>query len=355
MTKIRTNEKKPSIVFSNKAFIVSFMMSILVIYIHANNLHYYGLQNSSGNIAYIIVKIIGTVLGGVAVPFFFMISGYWFFRFNIFNHNSTDILKSKMKKKVNTVLIPYIIWNCFGMVFYMVVTRIPTLSGMMNNGKIIGITLENVLSGVFLHKYYFIFLYMQDLIILTILTPVFILMLRKKYISIIGMGIIFLVTYFDVNIPLINSSSVWFFLIGGFLAVYYQEFFEKKSEKSYLWFLLFILYMIVMYFEIPVIAKIGYLISPFVMWKAMDFIIGEKQLNQKVSWFKKQSFFIYAVHVIPVTVVGHIFTWFGSGTGWALFSYFMTPIVTIMGIYILAFILKRWTPKLYDIIVGNRG
>ena len=66
--KVITNGKS-KIEFSNKAFIVSFIMSVLVVYIHANNLSYYGFLDSPNNIAYIIVNIIGSVFGEIAVPY----------------------------------------------------------------------------------------------------------------------------------------------------------------------------------------------------------------------------------------------------------------------------------------------
>lgn len=352
--KVITNGKS-KIEFSNKAFIVSFIMSVLVVYIHANNLSYYGFLDSPNNIAYIIVNIIGSVFGEIAVPFFFMLSGYWFFRFDIFSRSAGEILKGKMKKKVSTVLIPYLLWNCFGMVFYMFVTRIPILSGMMNNGDIIEITIGNVLNGIFLHKYYFVFWYLQDLIVLVIATPIILLILKNKYIAIIEIAIVSVFSYLDITFYIINSSSVLFFSIGAFLAVYNRDFFETRGEKGYLWVIVFGCISVIRYFEIPIITKICYFVSPIIMWKAMDFFLKEDLLKQKVSWFKKQSFFIYAVHVIPVTVVGHIFTWFGSGTLWAVVSYLVAPMITIIGIYILAIGLNRYTPKLYGIITGNRG
>lgn len=72
--------KKISKEFSNKAIFISFIMPILVIYIHANNLAYYNLTSNESEIANIVVKIVGTIFAGNAVPYFFIMSGFWFFR-----------------------------------------------------------------------------------------------------------------------------------------------------------------------------------------------------------------------------------------------------------------------------------
>ena len=62
--------------FSKKATIVSFIMSIFVIYIHANNLSYYGIVANGRTIPNIVVNLWGGVIGGIAVPFFFIMSAY---------------------------------------------------------------------------------------------------------------------------------------------------------------------------------------------------------------------------------------------------------------------------------------
>ena len=45
--------------FSKKATIVSFIMSIFVIYIHANNLSYYGIEANGRTIPNIVVNLWG--------------------------------------------------------------------------------------------------------------------------------------------------------------------------------------------------------------------------------------------------------------------------------------------------------
>ena len=45
--------------FSKKATIVSFIMSIFVIYIHANNLSYYGIAANGRTVPNIVVNLCG--------------------------------------------------------------------------------------------------------------------------------------------------------------------------------------------------------------------------------------------------------------------------------------------------------
>lgn len=86
-----------------------FPMILLVVYIH-----YYGdnIPQTSivGCCIYDSIRItISHVISRAAVPIFFLISGYYFF-YNTDSFNYKIYIK-KLRKRVNTILIPYLIWN----------------------------------------------------------------------------------------------------------------------------------------------------------------------------------------------------------------------------------------------------
>ena len=85
--------------FSRKVIIVSFVMSVFVMYIHAKNLAYYDFGDAQGTLIYGLNQIMSETFGRIAVPFFFLQSGYWMFRYDIFETKS-DTLRRKLKKKV---------------------------------------------------------------------------------------------------------------------------------------------------------------------------------------------------------------------------------------------------------------
>lgn len=56
------------------------------------------------------------IISRIAVPLFFFISGYlFFFKINLFTR---EIYLQKLKKKVQTILIPYIFWNLLVIAFF---------------------------------------------------------------------------------------------------------------------------------------------------------------------------------------------------------------------------------------------
>lgn len=66
--------------FNEKVVWISFITSIFVIYIHANNLHNVGMNEDENMLGYVLSAVLGNDgIGGIAVPFFFLLSGYRFF------------------------------------------------------------------------------------------------------------------------------------------------------------------------------------------------------------------------------------------------------------------------------------
>lgn len=296
----------------------------------------------------------GGVIGGVAVPFFFMMSAYWLFRFDINASNAINVLIKKMQRKIRTICIPYLLWNTFGMVFYMITTQIPFVVNQMNNGEVIPLNLSNVIEGVIFHKYYFTFWYLQDLIILTAVSPVLLVLMKNKFVATISIVASVSAVLLDCDFILIKGTSLLFFLVGGYAVTYARKFFENNSEKAWMYFLFFVMTGVFRYVDIPIIAELSYYASPILLWKSVDMFLPVGIYERKMRWFTTQSFFIYASHVIPVTVIGHLLAKVSRTYWWATVSYLLAPWVTLSLIYVVAEMLYRYTPRFYGLICGGR-
>lgn len=337
--------------FSEKIITLSFLMSVFVIFIHADNLKYYGLETLNDTVVYHEVHLFADTIGSLAVPYFFTISGFWFFHLNIYDQNVWKQIKIRNIKKLNSLVIPYLLWNTFGMIFYMTITRIPMLSNLMNNGEKISINFSNIFAGIFMHKFYFPFWYMKDLIIISfLLGPILAFFLRKKILSILFLIMMVILSLFRINLVFVKPTSILYFSLGAVLAIYYRSWFEHLENIyiSIIYIVLLLICIIILYFEVPVASEICLYISPIFLCKAGDIIprIG--------GWFPTQSFFIYAFHIIPVTVIGHLLKMVGDGITWAAYSYIIAVILTVGLTYLVAQILFKICPKLYFIICGGR-
>lgn len=301
-------------------------------------------------------QILSETFGRVAVPFFFLQSGYWLFRYDIFETKS-DILKRKLKKKVRSLGIPYLLWNTLGLLFFLIVTRIPGMPFRLNEGQVVGITWANIFSGIFLHKFYFPFWFMKDLIVLTAFSPVLVRVLRNRPMTYITITILLILSMFGINAPVCQTTSILFFIIGGALSVYHREFWENPNSnhlETAFYIALFLIDAAIRWLSIPYFSTIALVLSPILFWKSCELLGLMNVFDHEPFWFCKQSFFIYAAHIFPVEGLSSILSRINGNMVWASFSYIVTPPIALAFLYVVARILNDRFPKVYGLLCGNR-
>lgn len=140
-----------------------FVCATFVVFIHASG----GDAKSYDNSFYDFLRIFlseGICL--VAVPSFFLISGYLFFQ-KLDNYNIGKY-KQKIKNRLKTLLVPYIIWNILAYVVF-VLTNITHGIGMNESwGRVSYGSLWNAHGGLpFNNPLWFV----RDLMVLCLLAP----------------------------------------------------------------------------------------------------------------------------------------------------------------------------------------
>lgn len=161
---------------SQKIKVISFACIILVLYIHSG-FHDYPHEIAGMAFNHWIQDIISGQIGRCAVPMFYMISGFLFFQ-NV--HTMGDIWK-KMRKRVRTLLVPYVIAALFMPLFLVVLDMLPFASRFSNGagfsdsfrqpvGDILSSLFYKVPGGTSPWAFHLWFL--RDLIIIVALSPV---------------------------------------------------------------------------------------------------------------------------------------------------------------------------------------
>ena len=171
------NQNKPSNLFYfwHKKTILSFIAIIFVVIIHNSATNQYTSlpPDTITSFTTHLHNFLAYILGSVAVPFLFFISGVAFFR-----NYKPNLYFTKLKSRTKSILIPYLIWNIFGLLFAIAYTYTP-LSQLISGREAFTPTLPNILEGIFLYKYNYPFWFMYTLIIFVILTPLFHLLLFR--------------------------------------------------------------------------------------------------------------------------------------------------------------------------------
>jgi len=75
-------------------------------------------------------NLFSQVLGRIAVPLFFFISGFLFF-LNVKTFD-TVCYKNKLQSRMKTLLTPYLFWNVLTICFYYLCTYIPATASFVN-------------------------------------------------------------------------------------------------------------------------------------------------------------------------------------------------------------------------------
>lgn len=342
---------------SDKIKVLSFIAIILVLYIHSD-FHDYPNEILGMEFNHYLQDIITGKLGRCAVPLFFMISGFLFFQHVV---TLKDIFV-KIKKRVKTLLIPYIIAALFFPLFLFLIEYIPFATKMSNGVSIVTEFQEpigDLFYGIFISKdgsispWAFHLWYLRDLIIIVIFSPL--LFLLKKWLKSETVCLVFLILSF-VNIPVVQFSSFFWFMIG--------ETFLAKIDKIQSWGWA-IVYIVISTFEMVLAYDcFTYMKIPFTfigvvaMWSMYNLLVKKPfSLNKHhyIAIACSFTFFIYLFHEPTLNIVRKLLIVILGRTslGFAI-NYLVSPWIFAIGFIFIGNLLKKYTPRLFSICVGGR-
>lgn len=344
------------ITFSTKITILSFLLSIGVVYQHTVWRH-------TENVLLTTIHSFLFYIIQTCVPAFFMISGYLFYR-------TFDIKKTKIKlmSRVHTLLLPYMIWNMIYVVFMIMLTKL----GLVHNVKI-G---KGVLSVIFqwvnasLSPLWFV----KYLMLFVLISPCIYFVLRDKILGGITLVILIIANAFFYysgimstplnvnanNIVMLNYQYV-FYAVGAYAAMHLRHIVENSSKKKSYIALGVIIVLVILYFSNilgndDVIRNHTFrLIYVCALWFVLDFLP-----ESKIRGWMKNSFFLYCSHLMLLQcaqafseiVINHI------GKYEAVLNvteYILLPCLIVIIILLFAELMKKRLPKVYGIITGGRG
>lgn len=334
--------------FRNKIIILGFLLSLMVVLIHAYN---------AVEFSYIIPRwfsrmefLISEDIGPAAPVLFFMISGFLFFR--TFRSFSKENVKYKYISRLKSLVVPYLIWNAFATIVYYFATK----TGV-TNGEAFELTFVNIFNGIVLYKYNLPFWFMYQLIICVIIFPLIYFLLKNKWVGFISIILLSVINcFFLTNIFTIIISCVCYFMIGSLMALHFEKYVSRpKNYMKYIAIILGFLSQVFFYLKIRYQYEVyNYLYLIFLaigIFYIFDFIKVQKTPSKMFNC----SFIIFACHsllletvqkclriVLPINTVTIIIDYLGSA------------IITVVLICIFSLILRKIFPKVYSILSGGR-
>jgi surface polysaccharide O-acyltransferase-like enzyme len=343
---------------SEKLKILSAISILLVLYIHSG-FHADEIDGMAFN-GY-VQEMISNMIGRCAVPLFYIISGYLFF-YKV--PNGMRSIFEKMKKRVRTLLIPYIIAAVFFVVFFLVIELIPGTSKFMNGNirPVFAKDWSTILVSVFYDAgngspLAFQLWFLRDLIILVAFSPIWYLLF--KYLKGWWVLIVLVLNYFSISyFPI---YALFWFSLGGFLIKVNLCNTSLKSGGVILTVLFLTLCFLQLLYpallwkfvKIPII-----LLGVVSFWFMYDIFVSPSFSLQNHSWLNKVcgfTFFIYLFHEPTLNIVRKLIVFvLGKNEIGYLVSYLMSPWIFIVFAVFVGLGLKKQVPKLYEITVGGR-
>lgn len=327
-----------------------FLCCISVIWNHAGNAELFlGSLSQGHRLMQLEYKLIPAVLR-VNIPCFIMMSGYLFYRdFAIYQ------LLGKWKRRIKSLLIPYLCWNLIYYLGYLTASRIGALAPIVNRPGMT-FSLRDMLEAMLFYKSNPVFWFMYQLLLLVALAPVIYLFIQSIWTGILFLTVLLMGIFFRVSLPQVNLDALFYYSVAGYLALHSKELVEAPWSR---WralagavLLAAGIWIGVPYYReafIPVIV-VYHVLAVFAIWLMVD----ERWLVFWKPWMK-DTFFIYAVHFILVRFINKVVAgrFYGSGKTAGLI-YMCMPLLVVPICWGMSVIMKRLTPRLWSLLNGGR-
>lgn len=340
--------------FRNKITWFTFFFSLLVIWVHSYNAVLFLGSNKTAYDTDWLERFLGEEVAQIAVPGFFLISSYLFFR-----NFSMDHLRKKWNSRIKSILIPYIAWNLLYYLGYVIGSRIPVVTEVIGKG-IVPFNFPAAAEAVIHYTYNYVFWYLNQLIFLILLAPFVYLLVKQKIAGVIYLILLFTAIYFGAALPVINLDALLYYSAGAYGAVHGR----KAVEGLWTWKAFF--YGALLLAASLILNQIDFpgnmkgeaaastvclrLMMPIGLW----FLIPEYLLGE-ARGFMTHNFFLYAIHFSLVRLI--------NKTGAMLlppvpaipfFLFLLMPAICVCLSYFIGGFLRRTAPPLWMLLNGGR-
>jgi surface polysaccharide O-acyltransferase-like enzyme len=364
-----------------------FPLAGMVVFIHMNpvvNIQQIDFHSLSfaDNFFHIAGTLFSKTLPAIAVPSFFMFSGFLFF-YKLSKWNETVYFR-KLKGRFKTLIIPYLLWNLV-LIFIFVAIKIakmdgsiyPFLNELYDNGllkifwnyKEWGTGQTNIFGWVLSCNYgsYLLPLwFLRDLILCVSLTPlVYYFVKYTKIYSVIFLGILYYVKLPDLSIGYnINQLiiALFFFSFGAYFSIFGKNLVSSLRKKQIIWLSLAGVFLILSTCLCNTFY-ISYFFPLYVFTGVISAVIITSFFIEKEKWkvvktLSNASFFVYCLHSVFVlgvsgTILRKTFTLLFHNE-LEIISYFLTPFLCVVICVSIYLLMRRFTPKILGLLTGNR-
>jgi surface polysaccharide O-acyltransferase-like enzyme len=347
---------KSDALFWKKKEFISFLLSILVFFIHSHFAQDIASDNFISLVNQKVSYFFSDSITRYAIPMFFMMSGISFYK-----EYSNKKYLAKMKSRLLTLVIPYLLWNTIWMIWEIFTSY--SILANFSSGEPYPLTLISILKGIFFYGCNVPFWFIFDLIIFSFAAPIVFLIIKNKYVGMISVICLSVVSLFGIHLPtsiFYYPTATVFYLMGAIIGYHFYDFVSKKSSKpmqiaSLVFFVVYILAKNIAPQRIHInnylTQILVYTLAAFSLWNISDMFI--ERIKHRAIY--RRSFAVYAMHLPVAIVILKIFEFCTPQSQWLEIPKFIIMIISTLAIInLVCAFLEKFLPKIYAILMGNR-
>lgn len=327
---------------SNKFRICSLLATVFVVYRHSFVVHaFYGTNTCNNQVVMFFTHWISG-LTEVAVPMFFMISGFFFLGKDYYSWTK---YRSMIQKKTKTLLIPFVFWNVVGLLVL-----------LLYKSSDIPHEILAFVKHFFISDYNGPLWYVRDIMLFMLLIPLYQWMFNKHLRWLCGIVIAYLFAKWQpVDCAVFSSEGILFFVLGGVLSKY--KVLDCRIDKKWIAYTLLLLWQVCCMFcdlwANEWIHKTVVVLGVLSVWYGIDMI--SVRIGARMKQISYYAFFIYVTHFYCVKFVKIVMAHWFYGNGFvALLTFLLAPILVVACLLEIGKLYKHCSPKMYFFTTGNR-
>lgn len=344
--------------FRNKVVWMTFILGVLVVMIHANNIELFMSPLTGGGLALAVGALEGLISAAaptVAVPGFFMVSAYLFYR-----GVTWEKIPGKMSRRVGSVLVPYIAWTMLYYAAFSLAGNFPALWGITGRESV-PFTMEGAVDAILNFTYNPVLWYLKQLIILVALAPFLYALLSGALRGGLFIAALLAVVAQGTIIPILNLDALLYYSVGAYLAKHARGLVEREDGVGYR--ALFVkaaaslagivvcvcLYRGIYRYGSVLMTVLFGICAPAVIWNVLP-----SKLPAARSYMKL-GLFLYCFHFVPVRAINKVAALFlAHNEKSALLLYLALPVAVVSITWAVAAVLKKKIPPLWILLGGGR-
>lgn len=337
--------------FRGKVTWFTFVFSLLVVWVHAYNAELY--LGNTNRMVWVsgLEHLIGEGLGQFAVPGFFMISSYLFYR-----NFSWERLKSKWCARAKSILLPYLLWNGIYYLGYVLASRLPGITEIVGKGEI-AFTLPAFAEALLFYTYNYVFWYLYQLILLILLAPLLYPILKRKWLGVGFQLILWLLLIWNVELPQLNLDALAYYSFAAYAALHARAWVEQGSgsrKQTAIGAMLLVLGGVCYWQGLRTAQPEFFAACRLIVVVGLWMVVSEERLPP-VKDFMTHNFFLYATHFAFVRLINKAGTRvFPASETVPILLYLLMPGFVLVISSCLGAAVRRFSPVVWRILNGGR-